>query len=110
MPGPMPLMRWRSSGAPSGPGRDGGAAPSDGELPYASVPLSRGRVRDAGGAAGAIGDGEFTLDATPGEHLLCLVQDSGEGERARGCSYADLPSSGSIEVTTGEAGFRVEVR
>lgn len=88
----------------------GGAVPPAGELPYASGPLSRVWAEDAGGDVGAIDDGEFSLDAPAGEHLLCLVQDSGTGEQARGCGYADLPSSGRLEVTTGEAGFRVRVR
>ena len=87
----------------------GGALPPDDELPYASAPLSRTQVEGAGGAVGVIDDGEFDLDAPAGEHLLCLVRAGGEGERARGCGYADLPSSGRLEVTTGEAGFRVAV-
>ena len=87
-----------------------GTAPPDGELPYASAPLSRTQVEGAGGAVGVIDDGEFALDAPTGEHLLCLVQDDGEGEEAVGGGYADLPSSGRLEVTTGEAGFRVAVR
>ena len=86
------------------------AAPSDGELPYATWPLSREQVTAAGGAVAEVDDGRFRLDAGAGPHLLCLVQDSGTAERARGCGAVDLPSTGELEVTTGEAGFRVAVR
>ena len=87
----------------------GGAVPGDGELPYVSAPLSRTQVEDVSGVVGAIDDGDFALDAPAGSHLLCLVEANRLGERSRGCGWADLPSSGRLEVTTGEAGFRVAV-
>jgi hypothetical protein len=83
--------------------------PSDVELPHVSVPISRAQVEAVSGVVGAIDDGDFALDAPAGSHLLCLVEANRFGERSRGCGYADLPSSGRLEVTTGEAGFRVAV-
>jgi hypothetical protein len=83
---------------------------SEEELPYLRVPLSSEDVRAAGGAVGELDRrGRFTLEVSPGEHLVCLVIDTRLGEQTDGCNLADLPATGALEITTGEAALHVQV-
>jgi hypothetical protein len=84
---------------------------SEEELPYLRVPLSSEDVRAAGGAVGELDSrGRFALEVSPpGEHLVCLAVDTRLGEQTGGCNIVDLPATGVLEITTGEAALHVKV-
>lgn len=83
---------------------------SEEELPSLKVPLSKEDVRAAGGAVGELDSrGRFTLEVSPGEHPVCLVSDTRLSELTDGCNHVDLPATGALEITTGEAALHVQV-
>ena len=87
--------------------REGMAEP---HLGYLATELPRTRVLAAGGAVAEIRRGRFELAVAAGEYLVCVVGASGSGsERTRGCHRVDLPASGVLAITFGEAPVHVRV-
>ncbi|GAA4288267.1 hypothetical protein [Georgenia daeguensis] len=79
-------------------------------LGYLATELPPAHVLAAGGAVAEIRRGRFQLEVAAGEYLVCVVGASGSGsERTRGCHRVDLPASGVLAVTFGEAPVHVAV-
>lgn len=79
-------------------------------LGYLATELPWARVLAAGGAVAEIRRGRFELEADAGEPLVCVAAETGSGrELTRGCDRVDLPASGVLAITFGEAPVHVEV-
>lgn len=90
----------------------GGVAPSPKEPQHASFALGRPAFEELGGAIATLDDdGSFVLAAPTGPHVLCLVVPTFAGrlEGVQGCAEATLPATGSLRLTTGEAGLQATV-
>ncbi|KAE8764048.1 hypothetical protein [Georgenia thermotolerans] len=82
---------------------------SEPHLQHVTTPVATEDVRTAGGSVGELDGGRFTLEIEAREYFACLVRDTGQGQHTSGCDLVDLPATGTLELTTGEGGVRVEV-
>ncbi|WP_137846030.1 hypothetical protein [Microbacterium sp. 2FI] len=76
---------------------------------HMALQLSEDDVTELGGTASPIdGDGGFRLQVAPAEYAVCYWPGD-VGTRITGCDAIELPASGTLEATWGEAGFQIRV-
>jgi hypothetical protein len=87
----------------------GGQKAEPADLAHAGFRVDGAKVEALGGTVVPVSDdGSFRV-AHDGLVMVCRLPASAESGSTRGCAWVDLPKSGALELSFGEAGFRASV-